>query len=139
MEPGNINEPIKYVRQAPWLTETLNWLGNRIFWVSIGATIILTAVLVYYASHFASVPQISPEQAQAASELMGKIKVGLTIAIVFFGISFSVYFAGDALLAFVLFGVAALYFFAPDILPFTGLVPEAAVSNMMELTQQAMG
>jgi hypothetical protein len=139
MEPGNLNEPIKYVRQAPWLAETFNWLGSRLFWVSIGATVILTAVLVYYAAHFAAAPQITAEQAQSASELMGKIKVGLTVAILFFGISFSVYFAGDALLAFVLFGVAALYFFAPEILPFVGLVPEAAVSNMMELTQQAMG
>lgn len=139
MEPGNINEPIKYVRQAPWLTEVLNWLGNRIFWVSIGATVILTAVLVYYASHFASVPQLTAEQTQQASELIGKLKVGLTIAIVLFGLCFSVFFAGDALLAFTLFGVAALYYFAPDLIPLTGLVPEAGVSNMMQLTQQAMG
>ena len=139
MEPGNLNEPIKYVRQAPWQTEALNWLGNRLFWVSIGVTVILTGVLVYYASHFASVPQLTPEQAQSASELIGKLKVGLTISIVLFGICFSVFFAGDALLAFTLFGVAALYYFAPDLLPMTGLVPEAAVSNMMQLTQQAMG
>jgi hypothetical protein len=139
MEPGNINEPIKYVSRAPWQTEALNWLGNRLFWVSIGATVILTAVLVYYASHFASVPQLTPEQTLQASELMGKLKIGLTVAIVLFGICFSVFFVGDALLAFTLFGVAALYYFAPDLLPMTGLVPEPGVSNMMALTQQAMG
>ncbi|MEO7453832.1 MAG: hypothetical protein ABIV13_03605 [Fimbriimonadales bacterium] len=139
MEPVNLNEPVRYVRQSPWQTAILNWLSSRIFWVSIAATLVLTGWLIYYASHFASTPQISPEQAQAASEMMGKLRVALTAAIVVFGISFSVFFAGDAMLAFTLFGVAALYYFAPDLLPMTGLIPEAAVSNMMELTQQAVG
>jgi hypothetical protein len=139
MEPGSINEPVKYVRQAPWQTEVLNWLGSRIFWVSIIVTVGLTVWLVYYANHFASVPQVSEADAIAASDLMVKIKVGLTAALLLFGICFSINFAGDVMLAFTLFGIAALFYFAPDLLPMSGLVPEAAVSNMMALTQQAMG
>lgn len=139
METGNVQEPIKYVRRAPWQTEALTWLGSRIFWVAIAATVGLTVWLIYYASHFASVPQISIQEAQSASELMFKLKIGLAAALLLFGICFSVNFAGDVALPFTLFGLAALYYFAPDLLPMTGLVPEAAVSNMMELTQQAVG
>lgn len=139
MEPVNLNEPIKYVRRAPWQTEAISWLGSRVFWVSIIATVALTVWLVYYASHFASVSQISVEDARAASDLMNKLKIGLTAAILLFGICFSANFSGDLMLPFTLFGVAALYFFAPELLPLTGLVPDAIVSNMVQLTQQAMG
>ena len=139
MEPGGYNESVKYVRRGAWQADALSWLGSRLFWVSMIVTVALTVWLIYYAQHFASVPQISETDAIDASQMMVKIKIGLTIALLIFGVCFSVNFAGDVLLAFTLFGIAALYFFAPDLLPMSGLVPEAAVSNMVQLTQQAMG
>jgi hypothetical protein len=139
MEPGTIHEPIKYVRRPVWFTETLNWLGSRIFWLSIATTVALTVWLIYYASHFASSVQVSAADTLSAAELMFKLKIGLTASLLLFGICFSVNFAGDVALPFTLFGLAALYFFAPDLLIMSGLVPEASVSNMIALTQQAMG
>lgn len=138
MEPGNVHEPVKYLRRAPFYQEALSWAGSKLFWVSMIVTVGLTAWLVYYASHFSTVPQVSPDATTEAMQLMFKIKVGLTISLLVFGICFSVQFSGDVALAFTLFGIAALYFFAPDILPWTGLVPEAAVSNMIALTQEAV-
>lgn len=138
MEPSNIHEPIKYVRRAPWQTEALNWLGSRIFWVSIGTTVALTVWLIYYAMHFATIAQLSPDAAQTAADTIFKLQVGLSISLALFGICFSINFAGDVALPFTLFGLAALYFFTPELLPLSGLVPEASVANMIELTRLSM-
>jgi len=139
MEPGNIHEPVKYVRKAPWQTEALNWLGSRIFWLSIASTVVLTVWLIYYAMHFSTIAQITPEATLSAAELIFKLKIGLSVSLLLFGICFSVNFAGDVALPLTLFGLAALFFFAPDLLPMSGLVPEASIANMVELTRMSMG
>jgi len=139
MESGNIHEPIKYVRRAPWQTEALHWLGSRVFWLSAVATLALAAWLVYYAMHFSSAVQISPDATQSAAEVIFKLKVGLTFSLLLFGICFSVNFAGDYALPVTLFGIAALFFFAPSWLPWSGIVSDPAVATMASLTNLAMG
>jgi hypothetical protein len=139
MEPGNIHEPIKYVRRAPWQTDALNWLGSRLFWISAGATLALSIWLVYYAMHFAGVSQLSPEATLSASELIFKLKIGLTFSLLLFGICFSVNFAGDFALPVTLFGIAALFFFAPSWLPWAGIVSDASGPATASLVSMAMG
>lgn len=138
MEPGNIHEPIKYVRREPWHASILNWLGTRFFLFSAIITLGLSIWLIYYAAHFSNSMPISVENSQSAIELMFKLKVGLTAALLVFGICFSVNFAGDFALPVTLFGMAALYFFAPSWLPWSGLVSEPRDANMASLTQTAM-
>jgi hypothetical protein len=139
MEPGNIHEPIKYVRRAPWQTDVLNWLGSRVFWVASAATVGLTIWLIYYAAHFSSVSQITPEAAQSAAEVIFKLKIGLAASLLVFGICFSVNFAGDFALPVTLFGLAAVYFFAPSWLIWSGLISDPRNATLAELTSLAMG
>ncbi len=139
MEHGNIHEPIKYVRRAHWQTEALNWLGSRFFWVSAAATLALSIWLVYYAMHFSSAVAISPEATQTAADLIFKLKIGLTVSLLVFGICFSVNFVGDYALPVTLLGIAALFFFAPSWLPWSGIVSDPRVENMAALTSMAMG